>query len=241
MLTVLLQPSPTWKLSGAFNEPQMEAIWRIHGQVQVAEDGTLTASLEISVVENLHARVTYTCSNHVLIAPVSTLQLQTNRDGKTVFSMQDSSSSSVTVTNRGQLKVSSGVTSKTTSVMASVEEDIGVYVHTSWVVEVRPVHYVVFESVENHSWKSKAGSSVLPKGGTLRGVVSCYDTLGRKFQSCPLDLKIRPSRFDLTKIVAESNDTTSITPLADGFTVLKITDTISSLTTWAVMQVGESI
>ena len=39
--------------------------------------------------------------------------------------LQDSSSSSVTVTNRGQLKVSSGVTSKTTSVMASVEEDIG--------------------------------------------------------------------------------------------------------------------
>ena len=50
------------------------------GQFQVAEHRTLTASTEITIVEDLYSKTPDTCcSNHLLVAPGSTLQLNTNR------------------------------------------------------------------------------------------------------------------------------------------------------------------
>merc|ERR1719354_578795 len=218
------------------------------GQFQVAEHRTLTASTEITIVEDLYSKTPDTCcSNHVLIAPGSTLQLNTNRNGKSVFSkISDSSTSpSLTVDAKGLVKVSATSStgaptgSSTSNILATVEEEVGLKLHTSWVVEVRPVHYLVLQaSGAPASWSASQGSVVLPRGGAVNLEVSCHDALGRKFVACPLDLKARPSRFDLSKLTPAGTGKLTLNLLSIGYTVHKVSDMKTELTAWAVSQVG---
>ena len=71
----------------------------------------------------------------------------------------------------------------------------------SWVVEVRPVHYLLAKATAATVWTAAVGrSSELPRGGTMEMAVTGHDSLGRQFHAAHLDISFRPSRFDLVKI-----------------------------------------
>jgi hypothetical protein len=76
-----------------------------------------------------------------------------------------------------------------------------VLLQVSWVVEVRPVHYLLARAATGAAaWTSAAGRSELPRGGTVEVAVSGHDSLGRRFHAAHLDIAFRPSRFDLIQI-----------------------------------------
>jgi len=148
----------------------------------------------------------------------------------------------MTVDAKGLLKVAPEASPSTTNLLATVEEEVGLNLYTSWVIEVRPVHYLVLQGANHESsWIATPGSVFLPRGGALDLEVSCHDALGRKFAACPMDLKTRPSRFDLTKLTPAGSTKMGLSLLGNGYTVLKIKDGLTGLEAWAVTQVGNSI
>jgi len=210
-------------------------------QYQLLQDRELSASIEISVVDRFQAKIPEMFGNHLLMTPGSTLQLHTNRDGRAVFSSAcDVQSQGLTVNKRGLVTAGSGPAQAV--VRGTIQEDGGVSQETSWVVEVGAVHYILMQSV-NSAWSLDPLRSTthLPKGGKLDIQVSCYDILGRRFDGCPVDLNIRPSRFDLTKTSSINNNTFALTTLGSGLTVLRTADRLSGKVAWGILEVGEAV
>ncbi|XP_018577251.1 nuclear pore membrane glycoprotein 210 [Anoplophora glabripennis] len=161
----------------------------------------------------------------LLMAPFSEIQLQTNLDysaTKIVYMLAGdrvpstelladksvtSSDTIITISPTGFLK-SYGVLGHAL-IMAIETDDQGQKQRLSIVVEVKTIQYMNLNVLANWRIHSDSPMRNIPLGTEFQLRATFHDNLGNKFQAGPKELKVRPSRCDLLKVV-ESSDNASV-------------------------------
>ncbi|XP_970065.4 nuclear pore membrane glycoprotein 210 [Tribolium castaneum] len=171
----------------------------------------------------------------LLMARHSSIQLQTNLEGivnieysipefrltgTEVTAMNSTPVATITVTETGYLQ--SFGTVGFAQLLITATDELGLKQTLTYVVEVKPVHYMLLTVKAN--WRIHLDSSlqVIPLGTEFDLVANFYDIIGNKFNAGPRQVKVRANRLDLVKIKQyTSNATMTVATKKPGHTVIK--------------------
>lgn len=115
-----------------------------------------------------------------------------------------SSETIITISRTGFLK-SYGVLGHALIMIIATDEQ-GQKQSLSIVVEVKTIHYMNLNVLANWRIHSDSPLRTLPLGTEFQLRATYHDNLGNKFHAGPKELKVRPSRCDLVKVVESSDD-----------------------------------
>lgn len=189
-----------------------------------------SSSIDLEVFEELKLTFPSACSQNILMAPYSNLQLITNLNGqlKISYSLHDEffqEDKSITVPNPLVTVTETGVLQSygnigRVMVIVTASDDYGLKQSITLVVQVKPIHYMM--ATVDTEWLI-AGHSLpyIPLGAELKFTVSYHDNTGVQFTAANVDLKFRSNRFDITELKKIHNGIISY-PIKPGSTMIKI-------------------
>uniref|UniRef100_A0A0C9RIR8 Pom210 protein n=1 Tax=Fopius arisanus TaxID=64838 RepID=A0A0C9RIR8_9HYME len=146
----------------------------------------------------------------ILMTPHSTLKLRTNRDqhGVTTYKIllsgqtgesEDSNalitSKTVTVDKAGVIK--SGESLGRTVLSVTNVEAYNLKQSLTIIVDVKPIHYMMFSLSSKVQIRSGEELNILPKGMELNYIVEYFDSIGNKFHAAETSLNTITNRGDL--------------------------------------------
>lgn len=216
------------------------------------------ASIDLEVVEAmaLLQPIRLFDSSSLLMARHSFLQLKTNLDvscqmeysipehrliGTEITSVNATPVATITVTETGYLQ-SYGSEGFAELLIIATDEH-GLRQTLSYVIEVKPVTYMMLEVKAD--WRIHLDSvlHVLPLGTGFEMIANFYDNIGNKFVAGPRQLKVRANRLDLIKVkVFSDNATVQVRTRRVGHTVIKAwTDGVDNTADYAMIHAEEVV
>ncbi|KAJ8968307.1 hypothetical protein NQ314_002368 [Rhamnusium bicolor] len=184
---------------------------------QNVETVTLSAWIDIEIIQEFSIISPEFPGNSLLMAPFSEVQLETNldySDSKIVYWLPGDRAPStelladksvttsdviVSVSPTGLLK-SYGILGHALLIIICTDE-LGLKRHLSVVVEVKTIHYMNINVIANWRIHSDSPLRTIPLGTEFQLRATFHDSQGNKFHAGPTDLKVRTSRCDLLKVV----------------------------------------
>ncbi|XP_063995333.1 nuclear pore membrane glycoprotein 210 [Diachasmimorpha longicaudata] len=198
---------------------------------------TFGTSMKIEIIEELsliHPEFT-TGAPVILMTPHSSLKLKTNRDqhGVTTYKIlmsgqsgesEDSNalitSKTVTVDKSGLIK--SGESLGRTVISITNVEAYNLKQSLTIMVDVKPIHYMMFSLSSKVQIRSGEELNILPKGMELNYIVEYFDTIGSKFHAAETNLNTISNRGDLVSFTSTGNNDISVKFHETGELVAKI-------------------
>ncbi|XP_015122666.1 nuclear pore membrane glycoprotein 210 [Diachasma alloeum] len=171
----------------------------------------------------------------ILMTPHSSLKLRTNRDqnGVTTYKIlvsgqsgepEDSNalitSKTVTVDKTGVIK--SGESLGRTVISITSVEAYNLKQSLTIMVDVKPIHYMMFSLSSKVQIRSGEELNILPKGMELNYVVEYFDAIGNKFHAAETRLRTMSNRGDLLSFTPTGKNEVSVKFHETGELVAKI-------------------
>lgn len=189
-----------------------------------------TTSVEIEVFEELVLLQPNICGQNILMAPYSTLQLETNLEGRytLTYSLQDEHftydksaipNTAVTVSDTGLLQ-SYGIIGRV-MVVITAADDHGLKQAVTVVVQIKPIHYMM-ASVQTDWLIKSLPVNYIPLGAEIKFIISYHDNAGAVFTAANVDLRFRSNRFDLVEMKRSSINQIITYTVKPGSTVIKM-------------------
>ncbi|KAJ8925773.1 hypothetical protein NQ315_009621 [Exocentrus adspersus] len=186
----------------------------------------LSAYVDIEIVSEFTLVTPDFPGRSLLMAPYSEIQLGTNMDYSTakimfmlasdhLYSTELLADNSVASADKVIISISPTGLLKSYGtfghalIMIVATDDLGLKQRLSIVVEVKAVHYMNLNVLANWRIHSDSPLRTIPLGTEFQLRATFHDNLGNRFHAGPKDLKVRPSRCDLIKVV-ESSDNASV-------------------------------
>ncbi|CAH0550671.1 unnamed protein product [Brassicogethes aeneus] len=202
---------------------------------------TFSTSIDIEVILPFKfTRPKYLMGDALIMAPFSEIPLQTNLDGTSTVieytlpgtgapstelladaSVKSNDGRIVTVSEKGLLKSYESL-GHTMLIVVGTDE-LGLKQKISVIVDVKPIQYMTLKVRANWRVHSNTPLSYIPLGTVFTLKATFHDSIGNKFVTGPLDLKVRSSRCDLIRI-AEGPEVSSvqISTVKPGVTMIKV-------------------
>lgn len=175
-------------------------------------------------------------SKPLIMAPHSSLQLQTNMDfyavikyslpgvddpsGTDVQRMSSVQQPVVTVTKTGFLETHG--TFGTAMVIVTAVDEYGLKQTLNLIIDVKPIHYLMLNVRAVWLVQAEEVLNVIPLGVEFEVKTTYHDNTGEEFLSGTVELKIRSSRFDLVRVKSEENTTMVFSARKPGNAVMKV-------------------
>ncbi|XP_011500196.1 PREDICTED: nuclear pore membrane glycoprotein 210 [Ceratosolen solmsi marchali] len=199
---------------------------------------SFSSSVKIEIFEELRLTNEGATSESLvlLMAPNSSMKLQTNRDkfGLTTYKIINaqiggdtddpnalaSLSSIITIDKNGLLRsgehYGSGIVSVTNSEAYSTKQTLMITVY------IKPIHYVMLSLKSNVRIRNDEELTMLPKGMDLNYVLEYFDSIGSKFHAADVDFRTLSSRTDLVTFTENEKNILNAKFLENGELVVKI-------------------
>ncbi|XP_058809329.1 nuclear pore membrane glycoprotein 210 isoform X2 [Phymastichus coffea] len=201
---------------------------------------SFSSSVKIEIFEELKLVNKDTLSESLVIvmAPNSSIKLQTNRDkfGISTYKVSSSSQSGIgesddqnaltfvsdiiTVDKNGLLKSGDnyghGIVTITNIEAYSSKQTLTIAVY------IKPIHYVMLSLKSNVRIRTGEELTMLPKGMSLDYVLECYDSVGSKFHAADINFKTLSSRTDLVTFTLNEENTFNAKFIENGELIAKI-------------------
>ncbi|XP_077584336.1 nuclear pore membrane glycoprotein 210-like [Stigmatopora nigra] len=187
----------------------------------------LKDEIQIEVFDNLHILSPTLETGEILMAPNSVLQLQTRRDGTSVFSykiMDGIDQAAVVQVDQNGL-VFSGPHTGISSLLVHSQEFIGVNQTLIITIKVLPVYYVRFTTSTVLHTFSKESLKALPLGIVLTFTIHFHAITGEALHSSNNHLNFSTNRNDLVQIeFGPENHVLTVRTVKAGLTLLSVHD-----------------